>query len=309
VAEGNRALEADSLAQIAGAHLGAGRVEDGIAAARRAGEISRQIDNLWGQANAAKELALGLIERGDYAEARSVAVDGAAAARRANFAPLLAMNLTNLGTALRAWFDLSAAVVSHQEALAVAQASPSPLIQAMLGESAAGELCADYALLGAWSEAAAAARLAISLRRSGHYQFTLSRPYQTQALVRAGETDRAAADVASLGQTIGPDRRYRIPYLRAAAVLAFGDPVTERALLLEARALAEDLSLPGECWQIDWALAGTEQRLGDNARATGHLASTRAILSSLGERLPDPEDRARFLSGVASALPLPLVLA
>lgn len=259
VAEGNRALEADSLALLAGAHLGAGQYDLGIAAARRVMEIAREIENLWGQANGAKELALGLIERGDYAEALAVAEEGVAAARRADFPPLIAMNLTQLGAARRALFDLPAAVAAHAEALAIAQSSPAPLMQAILGELAAGELCADRVFLGDWPGAASAAQLALGYRRPGQYQFTLSRPYQIRALVSAGEAERARADLEEFRQALRSNRRYRITYLRAAAGLPTYSPENARASLVEARELAEELGLPGELWQIDRELAEVKQ--------------------------------------------------
>jgi DNA-binding SARP family transcriptional activator len=301
-ADGNRALETDALAQIAGAHLGAGRHERGVAAARRAAEIAGQIENSWGQANAAKELALGLVERGDYAEALAVAAEGVAAARRAGFPPLVVMNLTQLGAAKRCLFDLPGAVEAHAEALEIALASPAPLIRAMLGELAAGELCADRWLLGDWPGAAEAARLALARRRPEHYQFTLSRPYQTRALVRAGEPERAAADVAELRAAIRSDRRYRITYLRAAAALSTDSPAAARAHLEKARALAAELDLPTELWQIDLELAEAARRSGDPAGAHDRLLGAEEIMRALADRIAGAAAQRRFLSGVEAFL-------
>jgi tetratricopeptide (TPR) repeat protein len=80
--------------------------------------------------------------------------------------------------------------------------------------------------------------------------------YETEALVRAGDIERATRDAQYFGERIGASRRYRIPYLRALAILAQARGEIDQALeyLQEAVQLSEEIGLPGEVWSIRAAL-------------------------------------------------------
>ena len=52
------------------------------------------------------------------------------------------------------------------------------------------------------------------------YTTQLTLWHLTETLVRAHEMERATEDVQYFGERLGGSRRYRIPYLRALAVLA-----------------------------------------------------------------------------------------
>ena len=75
--------------------------------------------------------------------------------------------------------------------------------------------------------------------------------YETEALLRGGDERQARAEVQRLGERLGSNRRFRIPYLRSLAVLAAWDGHSEQAIsyLHEAARLAADIGLPGERWQ------------------------------------------------------------
>src|SRR5207244_296485 len=70
---GNRAMEAGSLVQLAAARIRSGRLHEGLEAARAAQAIGRELENPWSLADAEREVALGLLERGDYQEALATA--------------------------------------------------------------------------------------------------------------------------------------------------------------------------------------------------------------------------------------------
>src|SRR5260370_11047484 len=91
--------------------------------------------------------------------------------------------------------------------------------------------------------------------------FDFYRQYETEALLRGGEERQARAEVQRLGERVGPNRRFRIAYLRSLAVLASWDGQSEQAIgyLREAARLAADLGLPGEHRQIQSPLGASLQ--------------------------------------------------
>src|SRR5436305_481708 len=70
--------------------------------------------------------------------------------------------------------------------------------------------------------------------------------YETEALLRGGDEHQARAEVQRLGERVGGNRRFRLPYLRSRAVLATWDGESEQATghLREAAGLAADPGLP-----------------------------------------------------------------
>jgi hypothetical protein len=97
--------------------------------------------------------------------------------------------------------------------------------------------------------------------------------------------------VQRLGEGLGPNRRYRIPYLRSLAVLAAWEGHSEQAIdrLREAAGLAADLGLPAEHWQI--------QAAGDPAQARTARASAARIIQELAQGIKDEALRTSFLAG------------
>src|SRR5205823_2314015 len=111
--------------------------------------------------------------------------------------------------------------------------------------------------------------------------------YEAEALLRGGDERQARAEVQRLGERVGANRRFRIPYLRSRARLSAWDGESEQAIghLREAAGLAADLGLPGERWQIQAALG----------RAFGEAAT---IIQGLAEGIKDEALRSRFLAGL-----------
>src|SRR5947209_14353456 len=114
-------------------------------------------------------------------------------------------------------------------------------------------------LTGDWEQAHAYAVEAMALRgRIDRVMIPLdfSFHYETEALMRGGDERQARIEVQRLGERLGSNRRFRLPYLRSEALLSAWEGHSEQAIghLRQAAGLAADLGLPGERWQIQAAL-------------------------------------------------------
>src|SRR5947209_3392855 len=121
----------------------------------------------------------------------------------------------------------------------------------MCGGNCGSTLHECCALWGEWKEAHAYALQALTARDylwSYGWHFTLW--YETEALLRGGDEKLAEENVRSFGKSMKDNRRYRIAYLRALAVLAHWQSEDNQAIahLQEAARLAEAIGLPGERW-------------------------------------------------------------
>jgi DNA-binding SARP family transcriptional activator len=291
---GNRALEADCLSIVAIIQVNTGRVADGIAAARAGVAIGQEVENPWGLANCAHPLTRGLLDQGEWGEALEVARAGVAAARTAGHPPTLVFNLLAFGAVYRAHAALEAAYAAHREAQAIGEAMRHPFLR----EWSAIELCADAAQAGAWAEAATFAQEALALRRPGQVYVGCARWLETEALVRAGLRDSAAADLEQTARSTPMYPRMQLQLERGRAVLAAatGDAATAAAHLEAAGVLAEQLGLRYDRWQIDLALAAIYGALGSPAAVTCQMQATAAV-TAFAARVTDPELRARLLAG------------
>ena len=126
----------------------------------------------------------------------------------------------------------------------------------------------------------------------------LSRQYETEALLHAGGEQQAREEVQQLGERLGTNRRFRIPYLQSLAVLDTWEGERERTIdhLREAVQLAAEIGLPTEQWQIQVALGRTYEARGELAQA--HTAFEEATtIQRLAEGIKDDALRSRFLAG------------
>jgi tetratricopeptide (TPR) repeat protein len=163
-------------------------------------------------------------------------------------------------------------------------------------------LCMNCVVAGQWGQAHTYAMQAMTLRGSLDRAMILldfSPQYETEALLRAGEERQARAEVQRLGERLGPNRRFRIPYLRSLAVLAAWEGEREQAIdhLQEAAGLAADLGLPGEQWQIQAALGSLYEGGGEPVQARIAFGEDAAIIQELAEGIKDEALRSRFLAG------------
>ncbi len=250
---GNRAMEADSTCVTANICVNQGRVEEGIALAQMAYEVSKAIGNAWGQVNSMYHLAFGKLERGAATEALLLAERCIALTEEFKLQVLQVNGYILLGIVQRTLGAVAEACVTHVKALQLSQQISSPAFIA----AAATELCADYAMLGRWEDAGMLA-LEAATGKSDLFmlEFGLSRWYMTEALLRSGHVQLAAEDLARWKARIGESPRHRIPYLRAVAILARfqGQNASASTALQEALALARALQLESEQEEIVAAL-------------------------------------------------------
>jgi tetratricopeptide (TPR) repeat protein len=291
---GNRAMEADCLAVISEAQIMLGQPRAGLATARAAYAISCDIENTWGQAHSAGKIGYALLEIGEYTEALQIAQAGLAAARTNELTALVAFNLRLVGNIYRALLALDAARAAHGEALALSASLGTRLFAQII----AAELCADCVLADDWAEASTYAHQTLATGHASSIYAGLTRWHMTEALLRAGANAVATEDVRRFGEGVGDNRRYRIAYLRALAVLARWEGRAGQAIahLEAANTLAEDIGLPGEQWQILAALGEMYRAAGEADMRRQALTRTAEIVQVLAANIADPDLRTEFLS-------------
>lgn len=120
----------------------------------------------------------------------------------------------------------------------------------------------------------------------------------TEALIRVGETERAAEDVDRYEVRYGHIRRHRISYLRSLAVLTEHRGETSEAILhlQEARTLAREIGLPGEVWVIESALDRLSLKQGDHTQARAAFGEAATTVHFLADRITDDKQRILFLT-------------
>ncbi len=163
-------------------------------------------------------------------------------------------------------------------------------------------LCMNYAQAGQWEAASRYAVQASALRKHADaalIPLDFSPQYETEALLRGGDERQAREAVQRLGERVGTNRRFRLPYLQAEARLSAWEGQSEQAIghLREAAGLAADLGLPGECWQIQAALGRLYEAAGDPAQACTAFGEAARIIQGLAEGIKDETLRSRFLAG------------
>ncbi len=294
----NRATEAVCWGLLAIAQLHAGQVQHSIRSGRRALALSKEIKNDPVQFSSTACLAQGLLDAGDYEEALVLMQHAMTLAR--TFPPDINFHLllTGLGStyqALQQWEEAQAAL---EEAVAVTKTLDLGLIPI----PALTRLCMNCALTGQWEQAYRYALEAITIRKSHDAALSpldFCRQYETEALLRGGDERQAREAVQRLGERLGSNRRFRIPYLRSLAVLAEWEGHGEQAIdrLREAAGLAADLGLPAEQWQILAALGRLYEAAGDPAQARTARASAARIIQELAQGIKDEALRSRFLAG------------
>ncbi len=241
----------------------------------------------------AHSMALALTETGEYEEALHMAREGLAAARSLEDAPRLMLNLRSLGDALRTLFCLEEAGEVYREMAGVIF---PPEFRALVHS----KLCAVAAPEANWEEAHAEALLAARLRDEEPLQGTaaLHLHLEVEALLRGGSEHPAREQLERFGGAVGENRRLRLAYLRALAVLRRweGDGAAALEHLQEARELAGEIGLPGELWQIEASLGELHRGLGNGTEADRSRSRAAEIVRRLADGIGDRELRQRFLS-------------
>jgi tetratricopeptide (TPR) repeat protein len=291
----NRAMEAQCLATLSVAEVNRGELAASVDAGRAAMKIARKSNNEWSQVLAAANLSQGLTEGGHYSEALRVTREAVRMARKLPDPILPLISLFSLGNVYQAMLGLDEAQTAYQEALEFAEAVPRPwrLVFA--------KLCANRALAGDWEAAHRYALEAMEVRDAAPSRLMLMdfvRHYETEALLRGGDEELAREDAKRLGERVGENRRFRLVHLRMLAALARwdGDDEEELERLREAEALAEEIGLPGELWQIRAVLGELHDRRGEPEEARDAYRRSARIVERLAGEIADEALKEGFLS-------------
>jgi tetratricopeptide (TPR) repeat protein len=294
----NRASEALCRAFLAYAQVNSGQVQPSMRSGRRALALAHESKNVWAQIYSTFCLTYGLLEVGAYEEALVLTQPAVALARTLPPTIIYQRLLAALGgtyQALQQWEEAQAPLA---EAVAVAEGLDlrPPSVPAL------ARLCMNCAVAGKWQAAYHYAVQAIAVRKgvdAALLSFDLYCHYETEALLREGDERQARAEVQRLGERVGTNRRFRLPYLRSRAVLAAWEGHSEQAIdqLREAAQLAADLGLPEEQWQIQAALGSLYEAGGELAQAHMAWAKASRIIQGLAEGIKDETRRSRFLAG------------
>ncbi|HEX6554237.1 MAG TPA: AAA family ATPase [Ktedonobacteraceae bacterium] len=294
----NRATESLCWGLLALAQVNVGQVHNSIRSGRMALALSKEIKNVWAQINGTLCLIYGLLEAGVYEEA--IVLTQQAMALAENLPPTInhQLFLAVLGSTYQVLQQREEARRSLEKAVAVAETldrGPSRV-------PALSQLCMSAVLAGEWEQAYHYALKAITLRKSHSATLLLLdfySHYETETLLHWGDEGQAREEVQRLGERLGANRRFRIPYLRSRALLAAWEGHSEQAIdhLREAAGLAAEIGLPAERWQIQVALARVYQAEGEQAQAQTAFAEAARIIQELAEGIEDEALRTRFLAG------------
>ncbi len=294
----HRASEALCWSLLALAQVHAGQVHNSLHSGRRALALSKESKHVWVQITSMVDLTQGLLDVGAYEEALGLLQDAMALARTLPPTLTLQRFLFGLGKtyhALQQWDEA-------RSTLAEAAALASTLDLRRLYVPTLSLLCMNYAQAGEWEAASRYAVQASAIRKHADaalIPLDFSPQYETEALLRGGDERQAREAVQRLGERVGTNRRFRLPYLQAEARLSAWEGQSEQAIghLREAAGLAADLGLPGECWQIQAALGRLYEAAGDPAQACTAFGEAARIIQGLAEGIKDETLRSRFLAG------------
>jgi tetratricopeptide (TPR) repeat protein len=281
------------------AQVNSGQVHNSLRSGRRALALSQEIKNVWAQVNTMHSLAYGLVDAGAYEEALELTRHAVTLARTFPLKLLLCFILATLGSvyqALQQWKEAQAAL---EEELAVAETIDFRSLRMIV----LSRLCMNCAVAGEWEQAYRYALETITLRKRrmdvALAALDFSSHYETQALLHAGDESQARAEVHRLGEALGTNRRFRLPYLCSLAALAQWEGQSEQAIdhLREAAQLAADLALPAEQWQVHATLGNLYEATGEPAQARIAFGEALRIIQRLAEDIKDETLRSRFLAG------------
>ena len=284
---GTRAMEALSLSYLGYVRLYQGLPQEGVAILHKLLEISKGLPER-AQVIGSCALAQTLREAGELEEALARHREGAERAREAQDAYLLASYLLQVGNDYVSLQNLKEARVAFEEMVE----------RGHLKEAFHATFCMLAVLSGDWEDAHAHARKAHELGTFFQPQFSIFLRHQVEALLRGGDEELAREEARRLAGRAQENRRDRMSYLRAVAVLSKWEGDTEGALarLREAEALAEGIGLPGELWQIRAKIGELHERRGEAGEAYQAFSRAAQILKDLAARIEDDGLRDSFLA-------------
>ena len=284
---GTKSMEVLCLGYLAWARILQGRPQEGMAIAREVLEISKGFPART-QAVGYWALAHTLRETGEFEEALSRHTEMAEQAREAGDAYVLSGHLLQVGYAYESLQNLKEARAAFEEIVESGH----------LKEARHATLCVLAVLSEGWEDAYAHARKAHELGTFSRPNFSLFLHHQVEALVRGGDVGLAREAARHLAERARENRRDRMSYLRSLAVLSEWEGNNEGALarLREADALAEEIGLPGELWQIRVRIGEVHERRREAGEARQAFSRAAQILEDLAARIKDKGLREGFLA-------------
>jgi tetratricopeptide (TPR) repeat protein len=246
---------------------------------------------------------LGLLERGIYDEALQSAREANAMACTVPLPRYVQLHTWCLLAAVHlALLELQEARAALDQAHVLIERVP-PALQVM----PLALLCVNYVLGGDWADAATTA-LEASVRREAASAPLLwldfARSSEVEALLRAGHIGIAQEDIHRLNERVGSSRRYRLVHLRMRAALERWEGHLSQALatLQEAGALAADIGLPAESWQVDAEMARIFALRGDEEQCRAAREHAESTITLLSEQIADPARCAAFVGSAHGRL-------
>ena len=235
-------------------------------------------------------LAQTLREAGEFEEALARHREGVERAHEAQDAYLLAGHLLQL------WYDYE----SLQDLIEARAAFEEMVDSGHLKQAGHATFCVLAVLSGDWEDAHAHARKAHELGTFFQPQFSFFLHHQVEALLRGGDEELAREEARRLAERARGNRRDRMSYLRAVAVLDEWEGDTQRALgrLREVEALAEEIGLPGELWQIEARIGELHERCGEAEQAQEAFFRAAQTLRDLAAKIKDEGLREGFLAAL-----------
>ncbi len=292
-AAGNRVLEADSQRVAAWGQILTGRPKESLTTLQETFAFSQQIENMWGEADAARVLAYARMELGHYRQAIKLAQQAVKQTRLVGHPLMIDLAQTTWATVQRTILALTSA---RQTLLTLWEDFTK---HDFITDWALAELCAVYAITGDWDQAHGYARQRLQLRKDeALLPLGLCGWYETEALLRGGDDALARAEVERLDELVSDNRRYRLPLLRSQAALAQWNGDLDRAIshLQAALVLAQQIGLPGEEWPILDELGKLYRVQGEQTKAKQAYREAAVIIHHLAETIDEDDLRVGFLA-------------
>jgi tetratricopeptide (TPR) repeat protein len=289
---GTKTMEVQFLSVLAYDRILQGHLGEGIDIARLSLDVSREVHEQ-AEATGSLALGLGLVEMGDYEEGLERCRRGTELARKAQNPVVLWHNLDHLGRAYDALLDFEGARRVRVEMLEVATHAGT-LYEAFTST----RLCAVAILSEDWEAAYTHARRAHEAGTSFDVFDGLYLHHGIEALLRGGAERRARKGVSGFADRARSNERDRMAYLRCLAMLSEFEGDTQRALdrLRGAEALAEEIGLPGELWQIQCKIGELHERRRETEEARAEFSRAAQTLRMLAGKIGDEKLRGGFLS-------------
>lgn len=287
-----RATEAFYWAVLGFVQVHTGQVQNSLLSGRKALALAQESKDIWAPIISTISLTSSLLDTGAYEEALALAQSARAKASTLPPTLILRLFLTTLASAYQALQQWEEARSTLAEIMAMEDYDVPVLSQ----------LCIHSAVLGAWEQAHTYALQSIALRKRTEQALIVLDffpQYEIEAFLRAGDKHQARKEVQRLGECLGSNRRFRIPYLRSLALLTMWEGNREQAIghLREAAGLAGEIGLPAEQWQIQALLGNLYEAGGELAQACTAFGKAATLLQELAEGINDEVLRARFLAG------------